>query len=244
VLYLKKLFKNKKILAIISGAAVLIVIISVVCVVRLNNNAPISDIEQETSASDTGKDVVIETPENTNTSDAEDTEASEITDDGNALKPDENVSDSTNSERTGDKAQDNAVSENVQSQPADTESNTDGIVIGDSDNSESYSCGCANHHCDSPETHAFILNLELEGCPYCGSHSCPSFYGVDEWGNAGYFPERCPEYDITKDPVYYCQDCGKKCGDGTNGTCVQFVTSCYCPNCGEYVEAGTCHTCK
>lgn len=109
---------------------------------------------------------------------------------------------------------------------------------------DAYDCGTPGHHCDGPETHAYVLNLELKGCPYCGEHDCPSFYAVDEWGNTCYTPGKCPKYDVRKDPVYYCQTCGKKCGDGRNGTCVQFVNACNCPNCGELVEAWTCHTCE
>lgn len=243
---MKKLFKNKKLLAITSGATALIVIISVVCVVAQRNKAPITDTSPKTSVTDTTKDVVIETPEATDTSDSEVSAANKIIDDGNALKPDESVSDSSDSKTTGEKTKE-TVSTVHEADPPENEDKSDnggGIQIGGGETETKYNCGCANHHCDSPETHAFILNLELQGCPYCGSHSCPSFYGVDEWGNAGYFPKVCPKYDITKDPVFYCQICGKKCGDGTNGTCVRFVTSCYCPNCGEYVEAGTCHTCK
>ena len=107
-----------------------------------------------------------------------------------------------------------------------------------------YDCGTDGHHCDGPETHAYILNLELKGCKYCGSHSCPSFYAVDEWGNTCYTPSKCPAYDVHDDPVHYCQKCGKACGDGTNGTCVQYVNACACPNCGEHVDSRTCHTCK
>ena len=122
------------------------------------------------------------------------------------------------------------------------DNNQGGITIGGS--VTEYSCGTAGHHCDGPETHAYIQNLELKGCPNCGSHSCPSFYAVDEWGNTCYTPSECPNYDIHKDPVYYCQECGKACGDGTNGTCVQFVTGCNCPNCGKAVDSRTCHSCK
>ena len=107
-----------------------------------------------------------------------------------------------------------------------------------------YDCGTEGHHCDGPETHAYILNLELKGCKYCGSHSCPSFYAVDEWGNTCYTPSECPAYDVHDDPVHYCQKCCKACGDGTNGTCVQYVNACDCPSCGEHVDSWTCHTCK
>ena len=91
-------------------------------------------------------------------------------------------------------------------------------------------------------TVGYILNLELEGCPYCHKSNCPSFYAVDQWGNTCYTPSKCPQYDVHKDPVYYCQTCGKPTGDGSHGTCVQFVTACNCPNCGKWVEAWTCHT--
>lgn len=109
---------------------------------------------------------------------------------------------------------------------------------------EPYNCGTPGHHCDSPETHAYILNLEAQGCPYCGRHDCPSFHATDEWGTAVYDPTKCPSYDVHNDPVYYCQYCHKPCGDGTNGSCVRFVNACYCPICGKWVEAWTCHSCE
>lgn len=123
--------------------------------------------------------------------------------------------------------------------PVDTEDdNTTG-----SDNTSPYNCPADSHSCNSPEAHAFIQGLEQEGCPYCDSHSCSSFYAVNEWGNPCYTPDKCPGYDIHKDPVYYCQECDKACGDGRSGTCVQFVTTCECPICGEPVDSRTCHTC-
>ena len=131
----------------------------------------------------------------------------------------------------------------VPGRPEDSPDNTRGIVI-DGGEAEKYDCGTAGHHCDGPETHAYIQNLELEGCPYCGKHDCKSFYAVDEWGNTCYTPSKCPKYDAHKDPACYCQTCGKKCGDGTNGTCVQFVNACLCPNCGERVGSFSCHSCK
>lgn len=129
--------------------------------------------------------------------------------------------------------------------PAKTEKHeSGGIVIGDPTPTQNYSCGIDGHHCTGPETHSFICELEQKGCEYCGSHSCPSFYAVDEWGQGCYTPSKCPKYDIHADPFYYCQHCKKPCVDGTNGTCVQFVIDCTCPNCGEQVKAWTCHYCK
>ena len=119
-----------------------------------------------------------------------------------------------------------------------------GIVIGDPTPTQTYSCGINGHHCTGPETHAYICELEQKGCEYCGSHTCPSFYAVDQWGQGCYTPSKCSKYDIHADPVYYCQTCHKPCGDGRNGTCVQFVIDCTCPNCGEQVKAWTCHYCK
>lgn len=119
------------------------------------------------------------------------------------------------------------------------------IVIGGGDpEHEVYDCKTPNHHCDGPETHAYITNLELKGCKYCGSHSCPSFYAVDRWGNTCYTPSECPMYNAHNDPRHYCQTCGKKVGDGSNGTCVTFNVDIICPLCGASVKAWECHTCK
>ena len=128
--------------------------------------------------------------------------------------------------------------------PPTTNNNGGGIQIGGGETPAPYDCGVANHHCEGPETHAFIANLEKEGCPTCGSHSCPSFYGTDQWGNGGLFPNLCPKYDVKNDPLHYCQDCGKKTGDGTNDTCVRFINAMKCPLCGVDVPGRTCHTCK
>ena len=128
--------------------------------------------------------------------------------------------------------------------PSDDGNVTSGGIIIDGGQPETYDCGYPGHRCDGPETHAFIVNLELDGCPYCGKHDCPSFYALDEWGHTCYAPVKCPKYDVKNDPVYYCQSCKRQCGDGTGGTCVQFVSACNCPICGEWVESWTCHTCK
>ena len=94
----------------------------------------------------------------------------------------------------------------------------DGIVIGDPTPTQTYSCSVAGYHCTGVETHSYICELEQKGCEYCGSHSCPSFYAVDEWGQGCYTPSKCPEYDIHADPVWYCQTCHNLCGDGKSGT--------------------------
>ena len=129
--------------------------------------------------------------------------------------------------------------------PAETENHkSNGIVIGDPSPEQTYSCGTDGHHCTGPDTHSFICELEQKGCEYCGSRNCPSFYAVDEWRQGCYTPSECPKYDIHADPVYYCQRCGKPCGDGRNGTCAEYNIDLDCPNCGEQVKAWTCHSCE
>lgn len=107
---------------------------------------------------------------------------------------------------------------------------------------KSYSCGSRNHHCTTKEEHAFIKSLEEKGCSICGSHSCRSFYAIDEWGNNCYDITKCPKYSEKKDPANYCEHCGKEVGLGDNGTCVRFTVDTKCPICGKKVPAKTCHT--
>lgn len=116
------------------------------------------------------------------------------------------------------------------------------IIENGNDSVNEYSCGSARHHCDSKETHTFIVSLEQKGCSYCGSHSCKSFYAVDEWGNACYDPIKCEKYSAKNDASEYCQECGKKCGTGSNDTCVRFTVDTTCPECGEKVSGKTCHS--
>ena len=116
------------------------------------------------------------------------------------------------------------------------------IIENGNDSVNEYSCGSAMHHCDSKETHNFVVSLEQKGCSYCGSHSCKSFYAVDEWGNACYDPIKCEKYSAKNDASEYCQECGKKCGTGSNGTCVRFTVDTTCPECGKKVSGKTCHS--
>ena len=43
--------------------------------------------------------------------------------------------------------------------------------------------------------------------------------------------------------LLWFMDVEKQEAYGRNGTCVQFVLDCTCPNCGEQVKAWTCHYC-
>ena len=159
------------------------------------------------------------------------------------LTPEKPGTEEDNTEPTEPDTPTQPPTEDAEDNPGSTDNDDPKDDITHSGNT-TYSCGTDGHHCDGPETHAYIMNLELKGCSRCGSHNCPSFYAVDEWGNTCYTPSQCPKYDVHEDPVHYCQNCGKACGDGTNGTCVQFVSACHCPICGEHVDRRTCHTCK
>ena len=116
------------------------------------------------------------------------------------------------------------------------------VIDNGNDSVNEYSCGKKGHHCDSKETHNFIVSLEKKGCPYCGSHSCKSFYTVDEWGNACYDATKCESYSAKNDPCEYCQECGKKVGTGSGDTCARFTVDTKCPECGKSVKGKTCHS--
>lgn len=116
------------------------------------------------------------------------------------------------------------------------------LPASDNDSVKEYSCGKSGHHCESKETHSFIVSLEKKGCSICGSHSCKSFYAIDEWGNACYDISKCTKYSEKKDPNKYCDECAKKIGNGSKGTCVRFTVDTKCPDCGKAVKARTCHT--
>lgn len=237
--------KNKKTLFIIGGAVVATVLAIIVIVCAVGSKTP--DTPQNTPG--TGEDTTVSVGDiafddsETDGADTDGTSCDETEAAGSCsvLTPDEPPMPSTDSSVSTEPAVTPDAPVTEQTPKDDGEGG--GITVGGGQ-AEKYDCGVSGHHCDGPETHAYVTNLELQGCPYCGKSNCQSFYATDEWGNTCYTPGKCPEYDIKKDPAEYCQDCGKKLGDGRNGTCVQFVTAYNCPNCKEYVDAWTCHSCK
>ena len=234
--------KNKKKLFIIGGAALAAVCAVILLIVFLPKESSSTEPVETKSAAVTSSVVIDEPGKNTEPAETGD-EKKIVPSEGSGLTPvEEKESGEADSNSTGIKAEPTAaaVSEAL---PETDNNDVGGAVIG-GNTPEVYNCGTPGHHCNGPETHAYVLNLELEGCPYCGSNKCASFYATDEWGNTCYTPSKCPKYDVKKDPVYYCQTCGKKCGDGKGGTCVQFVEACNCPNCKSHVNAWTCHSCK
>ncbi|HCA29942.1 MAG TPA: hypothetical protein DEP23_10415 [Ruminococcaceae bacterium] len=238
--------KNKIIISAVSGIVAVTVIVTTILLTGGKTPLPVIP---DPDTSKTSTNVVVNLPSDDPSGTETPTDKEKEDDDGLVIDvggDPENPAGTGSSDNNDNpvKTPEKPVETQKPEQPADN-SNGGGISIGGDDHDHApYNCGVANHHCASPESHAFITNLEIEGCPICGSHSCPSFYALDQWGYTLYTPSKCPKYDIKNDPLYYCQDCGKKVGDGSNGTCVQFINACNCPLCGEYVPARTCHTCK
>lgn len=235
--------KNKKV--IIAVTAVIVAVLASVAVIKgisskKEANEPVTEQTTKTEETTLGEIVI----EEDKTKKEEKTTSSE--DEVLILEPQEPK---TTTKKT---TQQNSTKQKSQVQPAEsvTKGNTIGIsqgtnkevIVNGNDSVYEYSCGVKGHHCDSKETHDFIVSLEKKGCPYCGSHSCKSFYTYDEWGNACYDPTKCESYSTQNDPCYTCQECGKTVGDGSNSTCVRFNVDTKCPVCGKTVKAKTCHS--
>lgn len=107
-----------------------------------------------------------------------------------------------------------------------------------------YDCGHKGHYCPSAECHDMIMADVAEGCPHCGGNDCAAFYARDELGFTEVNFDKCPQYDVTKDPVYYCQTCGLPYdADSGKEVCNWFVVDTNCDYCGEPVKANQCHRC-
>ena len=236
-----KLFKNKAFIG--SSAVVLVIIIVITAVLLLPDKVPIDEASQAQETSDVTVNVPdISTPSETSViSEQPDKEAEKentsdlVVDVGNTKETDKNP-DNSSKASTPDKPV-------TEEQPKDTgnDNNSGGIQIGGGDSTDKYNCGSPNHNCKNAESHAYIQNLELEGCPYCGSHSCQSFYDVNEWGFTRYNQTLCPKYSEKSDPAKYCQQCGRELWSQSNPTgCFRYLQDTDC-ECGEHVKANTCH---
>ena len=217
-------------LCVIAALCVGFVVCAVIAGHGEKAEATVDEPTKEVEITEPGE-ITIEKPSATEKSNTEiiATKAKDIADTGTALTPKAESSGSVTVRKAGGGTASETVSPAEESTP---------IESGGEAKPKEYTPETGS------ETVAYIKNLELDGCPYCGRHDCPSFYAVDEWGNSCYTPSKCSSYDIHQDPVHYCQDCGKPVGDGTNGMCVLFVESCTCPICGEWVTAWTCHSCE
>ena len=239
--------KNKRKLFMIGGIVLALILAGVLVIALLPDNSDTPEISetpsmQQTEPSSEATDIMIDDPQNSSESDENEQIIITVDPEGTGLTPEEEQ-ESEEREVQDTKKADTPATPVKEAKPGIGKTEGGSIVIG-GNTPEPYQCGTPGHHCDGPETHAYVLNLELEGCPYCGSHSCPSFYATDEWGQTCYTPSKCPSYDIHADPVYYCQKCGKPCGDGRNGTCAEYNIDIDCPYCKAHVKAWTCHSCN
>lgn len=244
---MKKLLQNKK-TWIIGGCAVVLVIALILCIALApgKSDPPVDEPTESTTDTTTPDastgDIVVDIQDETSETESGVDENGDVIPDGGGLVIDPGKDTSTGT-TTGEKVEEPAKPvQPTEPKPDDTTSGG-GIVIGTPGETPVYSCGTANHNCENEDYHKGLLAREAEGCPYCGSHSCISFYTLDQWGHTFYDPSACPKYDIHSDPAKYCQVCGKKQGDGRNGTCVTFNIDIDCPNCGKHVKAWECHYC-
>ena len=107
-----------------------------------------------------------------------------------------------------------------------------------------YDCGFEGHHCAAQEHHDQVMAEMAAGCPHCGSNDCEAFYARNMMGFTQIDFSMCPMYDITKDPVYYCQVCGLPYnGESGETVCNKYVVDTTCDYCGEPVKADECHKC-
>lgn len=233
--------KNKKKLCIIGVSALCIVVAVVLCITLIpkhNGDKPAESEAKETSSGT----IVIDEPEKDTQSDETKNinEDDKLADDGKGrLSPEVETDDISKSGSTGEKAKDTNKTVTEQPIPND-EGKTGGISIG-SGEATAYSCGEKSHHCENAEYHAYIKNLELDGCPYCGSHNCASFYVTNEWGYTEYTPTKCPDYSKQKDNTEVCPRCGLGYWSAENpGGCFSYLQDTVC-ECGETVKGNTCH---
>ncbi|MFI3228376.1 MAG: hypothetical protein R3Y09_13375, partial [Clostridia bacterium] len=93
----------------------------------------------------------------------------------------------------------------------------------------------------SAEEEALLIfeSRVAKGCSVCGSTTCATFNYDDLTVDSS----RCDAYSDETNPALYCQICGKVNGNGTNGTCCTPMWDTECYYCGEYIQAGVCHTC-
>lgn len=112
---------------------------------------------------------------------------------------------------------------------------------------ENYTCGFENHYCSSQRGHERLLQEIADGCYYCGTSECVSFYARNEQGLTQQDKYLCPEYDVYRDPWFYCQKCNMPkwttIQDHTK-CCFGYVRDTNCYYCSVWVGAEDCHTCK
>lgn len=229
---IKELLKNKKVAAGAALALIVVVAVSAVLLYRPGEPLPVTESSEPISYSVNPTVPSIVTQSSTSTTVPTSTTIPGVIDVGG--DPDQT---GTTESRVPAQEPEKPVT------PVTPPTESGGIDIGgEVQQPEKYDCKTPKHHCINAENHAYIENLEIQGCPYCGSHSCPSFYAVSIAGLPICDPALCPEYNVHKDPMKYCPDCGRPIGNGDNGTCQQFLRDTTCDICGQQVKGLECHT--
>lgn len=240
---MKNLMKNKIFIGCTAGILIVAVIITVILLLPDRPQIGTPD-----SASDTS-DVTVNIPKISETSKTQDTQGEEskptenllpdvVMDVGEGQQNDLQVGDQNGSKQEPEKPAAPIVTDKPK-EDTGTNNNIGGIQVG-SDSGE-YNCGSPNHKCNNADAHAYIQNLELEGCPLCSSHTCASFYAKDEWGFTKYNQKLCPKYSEQNDPAKFCQKCGREMWSQSNPTgCFSYLQDTDC-ECGEHVKGNTCH---
>ncbi len=233
---------NKVVAGLIAAIIIVCILIGVLVVTATRNkNGDDTATTEITEMETTGDNLILEdiTEESENEGDVAEMEADEnmLVIDEVLTQADTTKTPSTTKKQTGSKEE--VLKPATTNKTPTTEYS---LPASDNDSVKEYSCGKSGHHCESKETHSFIVSLEKKGCSICGSHSCKSFYAIDEWGNACYDISKCTKYSERKDPNKYCDECAKKIGNGSKGTCVRFTVDTKCSDCGKAVKARTCHT--
>ena len=234
--------KNKITISAVSGVVAVAVIVTTILLTGGKTPLPVID---DPDTSKTSSNVVVNLPSDDPSETETPTGTEKEDDDGLVIDvggDPENPAGTGGSDNNDNpvKTPEKPVETQKPEQPADN-SNGGDINIGGGDKPEEYHCGSPNHHCKNAEAHAYIQNLELEGCSFCGSHSCPSFYDVNEWGFTRYNQTLCPKYNEKSDPSKYCQRCGRELWSQSNPTgCFSYLQDTDC-ECGEHVKGNTCH---
>ncbi len=112
---------------------------------------------------------------------------------------------------------------------------------------ENYTCGFENHYCASQSGHDRLMREIADGCYYCGKSECVSFYARNNQGLTEQDKYLCPEYDVYRDPWFYCQKCNMPTWQTIQDVtkcCFGYVHDTNCHYCGLWVGAEDCHTCK
>lgn len=208
-------------------AMIFVVIVAIalgVLIIILSSKGKAADKKQSDTSSETKTSVEIKPPKDK----TEEESGLEITDDGTGLSPDESKVDEKNTEKGSKKSVETAESlKPTKSRETADSKNTSGYVQ-DANPETGISWDGKSH----------IVYIYLDGTK--GSEKKNgAVYEVAPGVTRIYTEPDANEWDGT------CAVCGKKAGDGKNGTCVRWLMSdATCPNCGAHVSQGKCHTCK